>query len=179
MPEISSPWRYWSRAGLYLVLFIWGWMFILMDFETNEISSSFWHSINLGFHEAGHVLFGVFGRFMGALGGTLGQLLAPAILMLLFIFKNRDYFAASLALWWLGQSFMDCAPYINDALAMRLNLVFGDIHDWYYLLNQLGVIRYHHGIAMAFDWTGTLIMLAAMLWGGLLLFFQHQYVHYR
>jgi len=97
--RISNPWKYWGRVSMYLVLFIWGWMFIFMDFETNEIGNSFWHSINLGFHEAGHFLFQSFGRFITVLGGTLGQLLAPLILMLLFIFKNEDYFAASLALW--------------------------------------------------------------------------------
>ena len=181
MVRISNPWNYWGRAGLYLVLFIWGWMFIFMEFETNEIGNSFWHSINLGFHEAGHFLFQSFGRFITVLGGTLGQLLAPLILMLLFIFKNEAYFAASLALWWLGQSFMDCAPYINDALALRLTLLGGGIgrddpgrHDWYYLLNQLGIIEYHHGVAVAFDWFGVLIMISAFMWGGLLLFFQYQ-----
>lgn len=185
MPGRSNPWNYWGRVGLYLVLFIWGWMFIFMDFETNEIGNSFWHSINLGFHEAGHFLFQPFGRFMTVLGGTLGQLLAPSILILLFIFKNEDYFAASLALWWLGQSFMDCAPYIDDALALRLTLLGGGIgrddpgrHDWYFLLNQTGIIEYHHGIAIAFDWLGMLIMLTAFLWGGVLLFFQYQEARY-
>ena len=138
IPEFSSPLRFWFRTGLYLVLLVWGIKFMLMDFETNEIASSFWHNINIAFHEAGHVGFQIFGRFMGALGGTLGQLLMPFMLAMMFLFRNRDPFAASMALWWLGQSFMDCAPYINDALAMRLNLVFGDIHDWYYLLNHLG-----------------------------------------
>ena len=185
MPGKSNPWNYWGRVGLYLVLFIWGWVFIFMDFETNEIGNSFWHSINLGFHEAGHFVFQPFGRFMTVLGGTLGQLLAPLILMLLFIFKNEDYFAASLALWWLGQSFMDCAPYIDDALALRLTLLGGGIgrddpgrHDWYFLLNQPGIIEYHHGIAIAFDWFGMFIMITAFLWGGVLLFFQYQEARY-
>ncbi len=178
MPEMSNPWRFWCRAVLYVIFFVWGGKFMLMDIETNEIANSFWHSVNIGFHEAGHIVFRVFGRFMGILGGTLGQLLVPLVLTLLFIFKNRDYFGASLATWWLGQSFMDCAPYINDALAMRLNLVFGDIHDWNYLLNQMGVIRYHHGIAVAFDWIGMLMMVGALTWGGVLLFFRHRDVRY-
>ena len=99
--------------------------------------------------------------------------------------KNKDYFGASLALWWLGQSFMDCAPYIDDALALRLMLIGGIMssddpsrHDWHFLLNQLGIIQYHHGLATAFDWFGVLIMITAFLWGGMLLFFQYQESHY-
>ena len=183
MSNISPSWNYWGRVSLYLALFIWGWKFIFMDFETNEIGSSFWHSINLGFHEAGHFVFQPFGRFITVLGGTLGQSLAPLILMLLFIFKNEDYFGASLALWWLGQSFMDCAPYINDALVLRLMLLGGYMgrdnpgsHDWHYLLNRFGIIEYHHGIAVTFDWTGVIIMMAALLWGGALLFFKYKEV---
>ena len=74
MPGRSNPWNYWGRVGLYLVLLIWGWMFIFMDFETNEIGNAFWHSINLGFHEAGHFLFQPFGRFMTVLGGYIGPI---------------------------------------------------------------------------------------------------------
>lgn len=152
-----------------------------MEFETSEITDSFWHSINLAFHEGGHLLFQPLGRFMTILGGTLGQLLAPLILMLLFIYKNEDYFGASLALWWLGQSFMDCAPYINDALALRLMLTGGVLgsedpgrHDWHNLLNRMDVVEYHRGIAMAFDWFGVILMLAAFLWGGLALYSHYQ-----
>lgn len=181
MHSINPPWHFWCRVGLYLVLFVWGWMFIFMDFETNEIGRSFWHRINLGFHEAGHLVFQPLGRFMTILGGTLGQLLAPLILMLLFIYKNQDHFGASLALWWLGQSFMDCAPYINDALALRLRLLSGSLgienpgsHDWHNLLNRMGIVEYHRGIAITFDWIGILIMLTAFLWGGFVLYQQYQ-----
>jgi hypothetical protein len=149
-----------------------------MDFETNEIAESFWHVINLGFHEAGHLIFQLFGRFVMVLGGTLGQLIAPVVLLFLFIFRNRDYFSASLCLWWLGQSFMDCAPYINDALAQRLMLLSGGTgrdspgsHDWNYMLNQFGMIQYHHEIALSFHIIGAIIMLIAFAWGAIALYF--------
>jgi hypothetical protein len=177
----SNKWSFWGRTLLYLVLLKWGIQFIFMDFETNEIGSSFWHNIDLGFHEAGHLVFQPFGRFIMVLGGTLGQLLTPFALMLLFIFKNKDYFGASLGLWWLGQSVMDCAPYINDALAQRLTLLGGGTghdrpgsHDWNYILNQLSMIEYHHGIATAFDLFGVTLMIAAFIWGGILLYFQYK-----
>jgi hypothetical protein len=40
---------------------------------------AFLHLVNLVFHEAGHVIFGVLGRFLGILGGSLNQVLTPAI----------------------------------------------------------------------------------------------------
>ena len=169
---MSNSLRFWGRAGFYVVLFIYGLKIIFMDFESNEIGGTFIHAINTGFHEAGHVAFRPLGRFMSVLGGTLAQLLMPFSLVLLFAYKNRDYLGASLALWWLGQSFMDCAPYINDALALRLPLVFGDVHDWNFLLNHMGIIRYYHGIATSFDWLGMIIMIAALVWGGFLLVIQ-------
>ena len=36
-------------------------------------------SLNIFFHEAGHWIFGLFGQFIGVLGGTLGELLMPGI----------------------------------------------------------------------------------------------------
>ena len=39
----------------------------------------FIHLIDLVFHEAGHPIFGVFGRFMGVLGGSLNQVLVPVV----------------------------------------------------------------------------------------------------
>jgi hypothetical protein len=99
-----------GRITIFVVFFFWGWSFILMDFQANDIGSSFMHVVNLVFHEAGHILFRPFGRFMTILGGSLAQLLMPLIVMAAFIVQNRDTFGASLGLWWLGQSLMDLAP---------------------------------------------------------------------
>jgi hypothetical protein len=66
-----------------------------------------------------------FGRFLHVLGGTLGQLLMPLIVMISFVFYQQDNFGGSIGLWWLGQSFMDCAPYVDDARAGELVLLGG------------------------------------------------------
>jgi hypothetical protein len=68
------------------------------------------HLVNLPFHEAGHVIFSPFGRFMQVLGGTLGQLLMPTICMAVLLLRTREAFGAAVALWWLGENFMDVAP---------------------------------------------------------------------
>jgi hypothetical protein len=96
----------------------------------------FMHLVNLPFHEAGHIIFMPFGRFMMFLGGTLAQLLMPIICMSALLMTSRNTFGASASLWWLGQNFMDIAPYINDSRALKLILIGGvtgrevEGHDW-------------------------------------------------
>ena len=141
---------------------------------------SFWHLINLPFHEAGHVVFRLFGRFMTSLGGSLGQLLMPIVCMVVFLVKTRDSFAASFALWWLGQSFMDLAPYINDSKALVLPLIGGNtgrtspygFHDWEFILKETGLIKHYYGIACASQTIGIILMLLSFMWGGYTLYKQ-------
>lgn len=165
-----------GRAGIFAVLLWWGWTLIVTPLETNYTVASFLHLINLPFHEAGHVLFMPFGRFMMFLGGSLGQILMPVICLATFLLKTRDPFGASVALWWTAENFMDVAPYINDARALDLILLGGvtgkdsDGHDWEHILGALGWLEYDHRLAhLAYD-TGILLMLASFAWGGLLLF---------
>ena len=133
------------------------------------------HSVNLVFHEAGHVLFSPFGQFLKVLGGTLGQLIVPAIVIGAFL-RQRDCFGAAVGTWWLGENLLDIAPYINDARAGQLMLLGGvtgseveDYHDWEVLLGKLGMMQYDHTLARTSFGIGSLLMLAAMLWGGWLL----------
>jgi hypothetical protein len=61
----------------------WGLWFIQTDYSQlinglPEINYSFMHLVDLIFHEAGHVLFIPFDRFMTILGGPLTQLLMHA-----------------------------------------------------------------------------------------------------
>ncbi len=164
-----------GRAVVFLLLLWWGRAFIFTPLETNYTGKSFFHLINLPFHEAGHILFIPFGRFMTILGGTLGQILMPLVCLGTFIVKTRDPFAASVALWWTAESFMDIAPYINDARAMDLMLLGGvtgketDGHDWNNLLTMLGWLEYDQRLAhLAYNF-GILLMLGSFAWGGLLL----------
>ena len=143
--------------------------------ESNTAGNSFLHLANLPFHEAGHILFRPFGAFITSLGGTLGQLLMPLICMVVLLFKTCDPFGASVALWWLGENFLDIAPYINDARAGQLPLLGGNFgysapygfHDWQYLLTESGLLHYDHVLANVAFATGSVIMLLALLWGGL------------
>lgn len=179
-PKINSLY-FGGRALIFLILFMWGWKFILTPMEANDTGESFFHLVNLPFHEAGHIFFRLFGRWVTSLGGTLGQLLIPSICLVVLLIKSRNPFGASVSLWWLGENFMDIAPYINDARNQKLLLLggitgkeadYGD-HDWEFILNEIGLLRFDHFLAHLSDKFGTILMLTSLIWAGYILF--HQY----
>ena len=152
---------------------------------TNDAGNSFLHLVNLPFHEAGHIFFRLFGRWMTSLGGTLGQLLIPIICLLAFLINSKNPFGASVSLWWLGENFMDIAPYINDARNQELMLLGGitgreadyGYHDWEFILNEIGLIRYDHTLAHLAHGFGMVLMLTSFVWAGYLLFKQYKHLH--
>ena len=166
-----------ARGLLWLVLAIWGLRLMLSSVESGVVGESVLHLVNLPFHEAGHVFFRPFGPFITSLGGTLGQLLMPAICLGVLLVRTRDPFGAAVCLWWLGESFLDIAPYIADARARVLPLVGGGTgqsspygyHDWEYLLTESGLLHLDRALGGLSHLTGALLMLAALAWGLLLL----------
>lgn len=173
--QAADSLTFYGRAMLFVGLLWWGWTLMAAPLETNEIGESFLHVVNLVFHEAGHVLFAPFGHFMRILGGSVGQVLMPMICLIVLLVKTRDPFGASVALWWMGESVMDVAPYINDARAMDLILLGGmtgqetNGHDWHNILSMLGLLEWDHRLAHFTHTMGVLLMLGSFLWGGLLL----------
>lgn len=172
MPQKENPALLVGRLFFWIILLVWGGKFMFTPISGEAFSESYMHLINLPFHEAGHVLFSPFGRFIQVLGGTLGQWLVPLTVAVSFLFR-ADRFAASVGFWWLGQSFMDIAPYMDDARAGQLMLVGGvtgseveNYHDWEIILTRLGMMQYDHIIARITFSCGVLLMLAALIWGG-------------
>jgi hypothetical protein len=171
-----------GRVLFFLVLFIWGLRFVFAPIESNYVSESFWHLVNLPFHEAGHIVFQPFGRLMTSLGGSISQVLMPLICLVVFLVKTRDTFAASFGLWWTGENFMDLAPYINDARSLTLPLLGGNtgqtspygFHDWEFILQETGLLRYDHFLAHSAYILGTVLMLCAFVWGGYILYKQYK-----
>jgi len=121
-------------------------------------------SLDLAIHEFGHPLFGLFGAFIGALGGTLMQLLMPAIFVAYF-WRQGDRHAAMVALWWVAQNLWNVSVYVQDARAEELPLVGGGEHDWAYLLGELGLLRQDHAIADVVHFAGVILLIASCLWG--------------
>ncbi len=119
---------------------------------------------NLLFHEAGHPVFGLFGEKIGIWGGTIMQLLMPALFAGYF-FYHGNFYSASVILCWFGQNFFHIARYINDARAQALPLVGGGEHDWNRLLFDMHVLRYDHEIARVVWFLGLAIILVSVFLG--------------
>lgn len=164
-----------AKAVFLLLLGVYGLRLIFTPIVEFPSTSWWLHAVNLVFHEAGHVLFMPFGRFLQVLGGSLGQLLIPAVVIGAFL-RRHDPYGAVVGSWWLGESLLDLAPYINDARAGQLMLLGGvtgsqveDYHDWEILLTKLGMLPYDHALARLAYTVGTVLMLAALVWGWVLL----------
>ena len=158
-----------GRAALLVVLLVWTVQFARAPMAAENVSQIL-HLPNLVFHEAGHVLFGFFGRFMTVLGGSLFQFLVPLILGVAFL-RQKTPFGAIVCAWWAGQNLVDVAPYIADARALELVLLGGrtgaevEGHDWEYLLTQLGWLHLDRTLGLAAHRAGLVMMFAALAWG--------------
>ena len=177
-PTRMDPVTYWSSMVLLVGFTVWGFLLIAQDYRTGEIGSSFIHRPLLIFHEAGHVVFRMMGEWMMILGGSLGQLIMPAILCGALLVKNRDPFGASIGLWFFGVSLLDLAPYMFDALQPQLMLLSGMTgeeggHDWVFLFTSLGVLQKSQLIGGVVHKLGALVVLLALGWGALVLRMQY------
>jgi hypothetical protein len=181
-----NPILFGGRCVTIVALAIWSVWFFQTDHRElyghlPEINGSIMHAVNLAFHEAGHVLFMVLGNFMMVLGGSLMQLIVPAAVMGAFVFKHGNAFGGAVALWWLGQSAMDLAPYIYDARSGQLLLIGGFIgqerpgaHDWSNLLGRLGMLDSAHALGTFTNFVGMATMVTALVWAGYVLVLQYR-----
>ncbi len=105
----------------------------------------FIQNVNLIFHEAGHIIFGLFGDFLGLIGGCLLEALIPLIVTLHF-YRQRYFFSTAFGCWWLSTALLSISIYAADAQARILPLITRDVstHDWYNILSQLGLLHYDH-----------------------------------
>ncbi|MHB8111187.1 MAG: zinc ribbon domain-containing protein [Syntrophorhabdaceae bacterium] len=170
---------YFAGRCLVFVMMLWVGIGLMAHMPSSEAAGhSFFHNISLPFHEAGHIFFRLLGDFMGTLGGSIMQVLVPAVCLGAFL-KKGDIFASSFALWWTGQNFIDMAPYINDARAGSLMLLGGvtgaevpGYHDWNNILGDLGILKLDHALANTAHLGGSLLMIAAFAWGAIILYMQ-------
>jgi hypothetical protein len=160
-----------GRVILLLLLVRWTWVFLAWPLREDVIGASFLHSINLPFHEAGHILFSPFGELMTTLGGSLGQVLVPVVCLVAFLTTSPNAFGAAVMCWWAGENLLDVALYANDARALQLTLIGGrtgaevEGHDWEHILQLLGMLHRDHQIANAMHFVGALVMLVGLGWG--------------
>jgi hypothetical protein len=128
-----------------------------------------WHlidGVNLVIHEAGHVVFSPFGEFIGVAGGSLFQVIVPAVFVGYFAWHEK-YYSAALTLFWVGESILNVSVYAGDSLALQLPLLGGQdsIHDWNFMLERLGMLPATPRVAGFLRLCGTLTILAAIAGG--------------
>lgn len=113
-PQESDALIRWLRSALFVAVAVWGIVLAAADYRTGVLGGSFIHGPLLVFHEAGHFVFRLFGEWVMVLGGTLGQLVMPAVMLVALLCKTCDPFGAAVAFWLFGVSLLDIAPYVYD-----------------------------------------------------------------
>ena len=151
-----------------LVLVAW-FAYMFFQYTRDPDYSGLLGALNLGIHELGHLVFGFCGEFLGVLGGTLLQCLAPVFGAVNF-YRQGDFFGIAFSFAWLASNLFDVARYMGDARAMSLPLVSpfgaGVIHDWNYLLTRMGLLRYDTMLASLVRCLAVVFMLAGIIFGG-------------
>lgn len=138
--------------------------FLSIAFRPME--GSFLDTVDLPIHETGHLLFSILGHFMGVAGGSLFQVIVPAVFVGYF-FRREEWYSASMVLFWVGQSLINVYVYAQDAVRMELVLLGGltgsegSFHDWNFLLTEVGLIKQTSVVAGTIWFLGTLTIVAA------------------
>ena len=93
-------------------------------------------------------------------GGSLFQVIMPALFVGYFWY-NQKYYSAALVLFWVGQSILNVSVYAGDSLAQQLPLLGGQdsIHDWNYLLSSLNLLPATAKVAGTIRILGTIVIV--------------------
>lgn len=131
----------------------------------DPMQGSFLDLVDLPIHETGHLVFRLFGEFMGIAGGSLFQVIFPAVFVGYFIWRFQ-YYSAAIVIFWVGQSILNVWVYAADAVVMQLVLTSGftgaegSFHDWNYLLTRTGLLGSTKIVAGIIRAIGTLVIIA-------------------
>ena len=127
--------------------------------------------VNLAVHEAGHIIFGFFGDIPGVLGGSLFQIIIPAVFAGYF-FRSRQRFSGAMTLIWVAQSMVNVSIYIKDARAQQLSLLGGEnsIHDWWYLLISWDLLQSDLRIGGFVHFLAAMVFTIGLVFGGAVIY---------
>jgi hypothetical protein len=163
--DSRSPW---ARLVLFVYLAYAG-----VRHVADPMYRSWFAGLTLVLHEIGHILFSAFGQTLMLLGGSITQLVVPALVALYLLIFQRDWFGLVVGACWLSFSTFELATYVDDANKGRLALVgFGDkvIHDWDKLLTDWHVLNHCGTFAVALRVLAGVLLLGAVVFGAWLLF---------
>jgi len=160
-PPCSTLWDAIHTWGLSGVLAL-GMVYYLVAYVTGTYTVFDVGSLIV--HEAGHFFFRSFGWTLFLLGGSLFQLLLPALFVYSFL-RSGYRPGVQVALAWLGQNAMNVSVYAADAQERVPPLITGDpaTHDWWQLLRAADLLAYDDVIGGAFFAVGLLAFGAALL----------------
>jgi hypothetical protein len=121
-----------------------------------------WHfidGVDLIFHEAGHAIFSFFSLFISVAAGTGLQIALPLFISIYFFLSGQKV-SGALCLLWVGQNLLNVSIYAGDAVRMQLDLLGGDgvIHDWNYLLSNVGLLSSARTVASTLYSMGLITM---------------------
>lgn len=165
---MSIAWKPVSRVALFSWIACYGAFLVYAAF--NKSGFLFLDQVNLIVHEAGHLLFGWLGRAPGLWGGTLFELMVPALLAGYFVVQ-LELTGFAFCCFVFFENFLYIATYMADARVQQLPLVtVGDPglggHDWFAIFSSLGLLQHDVAIARLVRMLGWIGMLAtvAYLW---------------
>ncbi len=170
MPLLQIDWKPVSRGAFF------GWMgfyvLLLIYLAAHFSELTLLDNVHLPIHEGGHLLFGWLGATLGLWGGTILQLLVPALLAAAFAARG-DLPGTTFCAFGFFHSLTGVAAYMIDALRRELPLVTVGApadeaeHDWVHIFGDLGVLRHATQIGTVtrwIAWAGFLTTLAWFCW---------------
>ena len=167
LPHADYEWQAISRPVLYGWLAFYG---LYLIHVARVADFTFVYPVEVIIHEAGHLLFSWLGRTLALWGGTLFQLIVPALLAVSFAWRGQTT-GVVFSGFFFFESLVNIAVYIADARALDLPLITvgeaseeGVPHDWWNILTQLGMLEYDTRIATMVRAIGWLGMLGVVGW---------------
>ena len=160
-PRGFEPAAFWGRLALIAGLFV-----FYLQWLRRENYFSLLDYVNLAFHEAGHIFLGFFGRFILMAGGTIFQLLIPAVCAA-HLRRQGNRLGWQLCVFWIGENLLNISIYAADAINQELPLLGGGEHDWTYLLTETHLIAHTPATAKAIFLAGSAAVFASFFFIGL------------
>ena len=153
----------WWRVVVLAVVAVWLGRFL---FIPDAILSSWMHGPVLVIHEAGHIVFGPFGRFLEILGGTYLQIALP-LAFAIYFFVSGQRFSGAIVLLWVSFALVDGAVYVADAQERALPLITfdRDTHDWWNLLRHIDLLHRDDLLAALLHGQAFLVFAAGLVLG--------------
>jgi hypothetical protein len=168
LPEIE--WQNVSRREFFSWLAFYAWLLFYLARHFGELTLL--DNVHLPIHEGGHLFFSYFGETLHLWGGTIFQLMVPALLVAYFI-AQRQIPGTTFCVFAFFHSLTGVATYMSDAIARALPLVtVGALadesdHDWYNIFTRLGILPHAVQIGSStrfIAWCGMLGTVAWFAW---------------